>query len=309
MLHIHEVQPSSALSTAHLRSVVAPGGAPPLLLLLAFSGPREEPVASLSLASGPSAFSRRASALRLPAASGCERAELACALLRHAVHAEPLLRNGGALLARAATPETAAELMNDAIGFVPTECTKSDDPSPGPLLAFASRRAPEEAADGSHAALHVSNIERAAAFWSLFDFAPTRAFTTSGARALWLASPWASLGLELIELPARLLPPDAEERGGAKGLRLGVAHLCLDCTPIGTSLPPTLSRLESRSRRRFGRELRVVTPPRQQMMGSLVAEVATVCAPDGVMLELIHRSVELPRDQISPDWVLRCNHL
>ena len=42
--------------------------------------------------------------------------------------------------------------------------------------------------------------------------------------------------------------------------------------------------------------------PRQQMMGDLVAEVAVVRAPDGVMLRLVHRSGLLDPKQMKPDW-------
>ena len=53
---------------------------------------------------------------------------------------------------------------------------------------------------------------------------------------------------------------------------------------------------------RFGRKLHVLSSPRQQMMGSLVAEVAMVRAPDGVRLELIRRAAYLTH-AMQPDWL------
>ena len=61
--------------------------------------------------------------------------------------------------------------------------------------------------------------------------------------------------------------------------------------------------LQRRSKALFGRTLRVLTPPHQQMMGDLVAEVALVRAPDGVQLELVHRLGRLAT-QPEDDWML-----
>jgi len=83
----------------------------------------------------------------------------------------------------------------------------------------------------------------------------------------------------------------------------GPAHLCLDVTALGVSLPDTLASLQHRSASRFGRPLRVVSPPHQQMMGDLVAEVAIVRAPDGFPLRLTRRACTLAQS-LAPDWEL-----
>ena len=156
-----------------------------------------------------------------------------------------------------------------------------------------------DAPGGSHVALRVSDIERSLDFWSLLDFAPTRKFSTSGARAAWLGAPWCSLALELIEVPSLMLaaladaPPPPDDAPG-------FAHLSLDVTPLGGELPRTLGRLQADSEERFGRTLVVLSPPRQQMMGDLVVEVAVIRAPDGVPLELLRRSGRI--EGMEPDW-------
>ena len=99
----------------------------------------------------------------------------------------------------------------------------------------------------------------------------------------------------LRQTPAHRLAPSTES--------LGPAHLCLDVTPLGTGLPATLEQLQRRSAAAFGRKLRVLVPPHQQMMGDLVAEVVVVRAPDGVQLRLTHNAATLERPT-EPDWSL-----
>jgi hypothetical protein len=84
---------------------------------------------------------------------------------------------------------------------------------------------------------------------------------------------------------------------------LGLAHVSIDVTSLGLSCVSTIEVLQRRSKALFGRTLRVLTPPHQQMMGDLVAEVALVRAPDGVQLELVHRLGRLAT-QPEDDWML-----
>ena len=192
------------------------------------------------------------------------------------------------------------------MGFMPATTTNTRDggeadASQSSPLAFISRRSPSElaTADGSHAALRVSDMERSVDFWSLLHFVPTRTFSTSGARAAWLSAPWTPLSLELIEIPSHMLSattPPSE-------VALGLAHVCLDVTSLGLSCSSTLARLQEVSMERFGRTLRVLMAPYQQMMGDLVAEVTLVRAPDGTQLELVHR-LGLLEQAPEPDWTL-----
>ena len=71
--------------------------------------------------------------------------------------------------------------------------------------------------------------------------------------------------------------------------------------PLTFCLHATRELLQARSVARFGKTLHVLMPPHQQMMGTLVSEVAVVRAPDGVQLRLTHHTgyVERPME---PDW-------
>ena len=85
---------------------------------------------------------------------------------------------------------------------------------------------------------------------------------------------------------------------------LGLAHVCVDVTPLGISLTDTLALLQQRSAQSFGgRTLLVMNEPHQQMMAELVCDVAVVRAPDGVVLELVHRLGTLGTVMES-DWSL-----
>ena len=347
---ISEGPPSSVPSAgAQQRSLVT---APPAgttaacLLLLAFSGSSssdDTPIGHLCLhrpsaaaAADRGCFAETyAVSLCLPAPPE-ERRAVGGELLWYAARHDSILRAGGALLARpAASAEDAHEELQ-SLGFVPAQLEDAADAADeadeatssteamaggdGPLLALMARRDPRDPpSDASHAALHVSSIERSLDFWSLLHFRPTRLFTTEGARAAWLSAPWSSLSLELIEVPALLqsacdggggagAAAAAAEGGGAVAEEsassgLGLVHLCVDVTPLGVGLGPTLGLLQERSKQRFGRTLRVLSSPHQQMMGDLVAEVASVRAPDGVNLELVHRSATIARS-MQADWSL-----
>lgn len=276
-----EFRTTTTVSEPSHRSLVSPSRklAPALLTLLAFEQPAaQRAVASLVLApyercGGEPEFALEVASLRLPdAATGG-------ALLRHACREVDALRAGAALLARPSTAEDARELS--MLGFVPTDGDEAR-PLEGQRLAFAARREARDEVGASNAAVHVADVERSIDFWSLLLFEPTRRFTTQGARAAWLSAPWCSLCLELIEVPPLLrgAPCSTGRPTGAAaadpGLdwaQLGLAHVSLDLTPLGLSLVPTLALLQARSERRFGRSLRVLAPPRQQMWGDLVAEV------------------------------------
>ena len=181
-----------------------------LLLLLAFDGPALDDAAAIgSLALEPAGFSTfamQASSLRLaPAAAelqGCVAGEL----LRFAMRNEPCLRTGGALLS-CATPTAVDSMSLESLGFGETGTVAGtsmgpDDSEKGaelsahaPIMSFQARLAADDAADvvgGGLVALRVSDIETSLKFWSLLQFAPTLAFTTSGARAACLAAPWSS---------------------------------------------------------------------------------------------------------------------
>ena len=319
------VVPASTAEPASLRSLVsAPAAASSAtkacVLLLATVG--DSAVGSLRLTPA-SPFQVHASSLRLPEAGSVERDEIASSLLWHAAREMPALRGGSALIARPDADDDDATLRS--LGFAPASADSE------PPLALVQRRDPAEPGTYSHTVLRVSAIRQCLDFWSLLHFAPSRVFTTSGARAAWLSAPWTSLSLELIEVPEIVLRQTPKHRLRPSDESLGTAHLVVDVTALGVSLQATLALLQAcdlpapppsmpfpahpltfclhatrellqaRSVARFGKTLHVLMPPHQQMMGTLVSEVAVVRAPDGVQLRLTHHTgyVERPME---PDW-------
>ena len=235
--------------------------------------------------------------MRLPPRTDKIADDIGRQLLWHAARSVQSLRRGAPLLAQPSTHQDCVALM-DSLGFAPTGLAPAEADGE-PLLALVTRRDPSEPCDGSHVALRCSNIEQSIDFWSLLHFSVVRAFTTEGARAAWLSAPWSSLSLELIEIPP-LMQCSSSPAADADGV--GLAHVCLDVTPIGVGLQPTLALLQQRSTARFDRTVRVLEPPQQQMMGALVVEVAVLRAPDGVQLEVLHRTGSLSKP-MEPDWM------
>lgn len=288
------------------RSLVAPlpvsaASAGCLLLLLASpdastttdSSSAVAPAASLLLAR-ESPFATRACSLRFGAEEG-DGEDVARRLLHYAAREVDELRTGGALLAEPATEDDRESLQR--LGFAPAGVDEAQ-------WSLVERCDPAEPTGFSHATLRVSSIERSLSFWSLLHYVPSRTFSASGARCAWLSAPWTPLSLELIEVPEvvlRQLPP---EQRTPSADALGPAHLCLDVTALGVSLPGTLEALQRRSQERFGRTLEVLVPAHQQMMGDLVSEVAIVRAPDGAQLRLTQRAAVLDK-AIEPDWSLK----
>ena len=262
------------------------------LLLLAFCGAGDDAAASLRLERRDD-FAYRAAALRLP--SGSDGDAAGSALLRHAVRNVPELRGGGALLARA-EPSQAERLAR--LGF--------EAAGGGGELAYVDRR-DLAGGEGSLVAMRTADIDRALGFWSLLGFKPARCFTTSGARAAWLAAPWSELQLELIEVPHVMLScgcneppkPRAPEQNDAL---LGLAHVNLDVTALcAGSVGELVDAVQARSDAKFGMSIRVLEPPHQRMMGDLVAEAVVLRAPDGVQLGLVRRAARLDH-AMEPDW-------
>lgn len=296
-MRLHIGRASSGDEPSGLRSVVsAPSSlasSATCVLLLATLG--DAPVGSLRLRE-EAPFCVHTTSLRLPAAAdGAEvpRDEIASQLLWHAARELPALRSGGALLAQPASDDDGDTLQS--FGFAPTS-TAADAP-----LALVRRRDPAEVPGYSHHALRVSDIEVCLDFWSLLHFTPSRLFTTSGARAAWLSAPWTDLTIELIEIPEVVLKQIPPAQRAPSEVALGPAHLVVDVTALGVALPGTLDALQQRSSAAFGRTLRLLTKPHQQMIGGLVTEACVVGAPDGVQLRLTHQQGFVQRD-MEADW-------
>ena len=311
------VRPAAPASDLRLPSIVraAPSSARSaagVFFLLAFEAVPDAPIGSLQLERAGE-FAMRASSLRLdPSSDAAVQRRTAVELLRYAVLNEECLRNGGALVASAESDPDAVLL--ESIGFLPTGVHSSQldagavepgspPPSDAPLLAWRERHAADEA-DGrlngcGHVALRCSNLELSLEFWTLFDFRRDLSFSTSGARATCISAPWTSLALELLEVPAPLLA----ESPPPSSVQLGLSHVCLDVTAISVDLQQTLRMLQERSQAKFGRTLRVLIAPHQQMLGRLVVEAVVVRAPDGMQLRLMRRMTVLAQD-LEEDWKL-----
>lgn len=238
-----------------------------MLLLATATGSSQGVIGSLLLEQ-TSEFAARASSLRLACADPAQDEEVARQLLWYASREMAVLRCGGALLAQPAAADDRPELESFGFASVSTDSDES-------LMALVTRKDPSELAGASHATLRVSAMQQSLDFWSLLHYTPTRVFTTNGARAAWLNAPWTPLAIEVIEVPELILRQTAPSKLAPSTEALGPAHLCLDVTALGISLPSTIEVLQQRSMGRFGRPLRVLLPPHQQMMGDLVAEVRT----------------------------------
>jgi len=185
-----------------------------------------------------------------------------------------------------------------------------------------------------HAAVKTRNITMAIQFYSLFGYTPVSKFRAGPARAAWLeldhappqssnssSSPSTSSAaaagaarLELIEVPAYMLPPPQENKPPPRAPNLmdlpallGYNHVALDVSAqiqqhsdntnsgttaadyCSTSLQDWIDALNQTSLDRFGKTLRVALPPRQQMIANSVYELAFLYDADGCLVELLHK--------------------
>jgi len=155
-----------------------------------------------------------------------------------------------------------------------------------------------------HVAIRTRDIERAISFYSLFGFEVQHKFRASSARAAWLtlAEQPASLRIELIEIPAYILPvqPRALDLLEHNYL-LGFNHLALDVTRFcnnstNNTLSNYITQVNCTSLEKFGKTLRIALLPKQTMIGNDVYELAFLFDADGCLLELLNYQTTLPFD-------------
>jgi catechol 2,3-dioxygenase-like lactoylglutathione lyase family enzyme len=171
-----------------------------------------------------------------------------------------------------------------------------------------------------HAALKTRNITTAVQFYSLLGFEATDKFRTGPARAAWLEQRAGGGGgttggrLEVIEVPEYMLTQIEGTRVRAPDLMklqavLGHNHVALDVTPQihafsegqTKSLQSWMDLLNEKSVQQFGKTLRVALPPRQQIIGDTVYELAFLYDADGCLVELLHEQSKLNRT-IESGW-------
>ena len=166
-----------------------------------------------------------------------------------------------------------------------------------------------------HSAIRTRNITLAIQFYSLLGFEPSTKFRAGPARAAWLEprhfQQQQQGRLELIEVPSYMLnEPEGTKRRAIDLMKqaelLGHNHLALDVTSsiqcLGLkSLQEWMNHLNQRSIAVFGKTLRIAVPPRQQLIGNTVYELAFLYDADGSLVELLHKQKELPQT-ISSGW-------
>jgi len=149
---------------------------------------------------------------------------------------------------------------------------------------------------GGHTSIFVSNIQASLAFYSLLGFQPELKFITNDARATWISSSWfPQQRIELIELP-----PERTMQGpnlmAASQLPVGLYHISLDVTRLCVDINDFIHYIQADSMKRFDKSIMVLLPPKQQMMGRLVVQMAYIKDPNGVILELIRRQTLLTHE-------------
>ncbi|MEM9002286.1 MAG: VOC family protein [Cyanobacteria bacterium P01_F01_bin.86] len=138
-----------------------------------------------------------------------------------------------------------------------------------------------------HASIRTADIHRAIAFYSLLGFSMEEQFTAGITLACWMTG----LGgrIELLQVPEPRSAPDcfADEH------YTGYYHLSFDLTQVIVSLPDWIGSLEKQfaeaSQQTPGalKPLQVLLPPKQQMIGRNVYEVAFIADADGLPLEFL----------------------
>lgn len=169
-----------------------------------------------------------------------------------------------------------------------------------------------------HTAIRTRNITTAIDFYSLLGFQVQVQFRAGPARAAWLSLPSSNATrLELIEVPSYILNEPAGMRRRAPDLmenaqELGYNHMALDVTAQirqlqdgdidAKNLTNWMNRLDAASMQRFGRHLRVAVPPRQQMIGTAVYELAFIYDADGSLVEFLHLQAQVKSQNMTSGW-------
>ena len=159
-----------------------------------------------------------------------------------------------------------------------------------------------------HTAMKTRNIETCLEFYSLLGFRVDTKFRAGSERAAWLSCCGTSGGgggvrLEVVEIPGHILKePEGMKRRALDLLQspelLGWNHMALDVTESLqeqqlTKLQDWLEILNQQSIQTFGKTLRIAVPPRQQIIGTSVYELAFLYDADGGLVEVLHKQGEL----------------
>ena len=138
-----------------------------------------------------------------------------------------------------------------------------------------------------HASIRTADIHRAIAFYTLLGFSMEEQFTAGITLACWMTG----LGgrIELLQVPEPQAAPDCFHDENYTGYY----HLSFDLTEAVDSLPDWVDSLEKQFLKVSEQSpyevdaLKVLLPPKQQMIGSHVYEVTFIADADGLPLEFL----------------------
>jgi catechol 2,3-dioxygenase-like lactoylglutathione lyase family enzyme len=143
-----------------------------------------------------------------------------------------------------------------------------------------------------HVAIYTRNISVSTLFYSLLGWEEVVRFRAGPARAVWLQQDESRL--ELIEIPSHLAPTTTSP---SLDNRVGYHHVALNVTAqvraLDDNLQSYLDHLNATSRQRFNKTVRLAVPPRQQIIGCQVYELAFVYDPNDCLVELLHEQSRL----------------
>ncbi len=136
-----------------------------------------------------------------------------------------------------------------------------------------------------HTSIRTADIHRAIAFYSLLGFEMEVQFTAGITLACWMTG-WGGR-IELLQVPEPQPAPDCFDDEHYTGYY----HLSFDLTGITDSLPRWLESLQQRfatvTEQTPNVALKVLLPPKQQMIGDRVYEVTFLADTDGLPLEFL----------------------
>jgi len=153
----------------------------------------------------------------------------------------------------------------------------------------------------------VANVTRSQDFFSLFGFQEEARFRAGPARAMWLRDSYelnSSSRLELIEVPSDMPTKRADLSSLSNIAMTGLNHVAFDVTAkaeLAGGLSQYLRQLNDASEQRFGKSVRLLVPPYQQIIDQEVVELAFVEDPDGTQIELFS-FLETLVQPIEPAW-------
>ena len=186
-----------------------------------------------------------------------------------------------------------------------------------------------------HTAIKTRNITMAMSFYSLLGYHTEYKFRAGPARAAWLTLPHSNHSrIELIEVPSYMIRSNdrAPDLLLSRPDILGYNHIAMDVTQqiqqtvqhhsmdgdqssslsaaaspdqqqSTPSLTKYLQQLNGTSMQRFNKTLRMALyPPRQQMIGPNVYEIAFMYDADGSLIELLHCTATKLQQNMTSGW-------